>query len=288
MPQEIKQIEISKIFVINPRVRSAETARELKENIEAVGLKRPIKLMRRLESMPDGKEYDLICGQGRLEACITLGWNVVPAYIDDINSEDALIQSLVENLARRVHQPSEMYRAVKELHDNNYSVAEIAQKIGVSHDWILQIIKLITRGEERLINAVESNKLPLNIAVKIAETPESEIQQALQEAYEEGLLRGHSLKEVQRLLESRMANGKGVRSRSSGKGKKDPRNVGKIIEQEIERKRALIIKSHRVEEDLLFFQESFKTLTADENFLNMLAAEKLGGVPYILMESEAQ
>jgi hypothetical protein len=37
---------------------------------------------------------------------------------------------------------------------------------------------------------------------------------------------------------------------------------------------------------LLFFQESFKALTADENFLNMLAAEKLGEIPYILMDGE--
>lgn len=285
MSKEVKQIKVSKIFIMNPRARSSETARELKENIAAVGLKRPIKLMRKLKQSLDGKEYDLICGQGRLEACMALGWDTVPAYIDDINEEDALIQSLVENLARRVRQPAELYREVKQLHDNQYSVSEIAKKIGVSYDWISQIMKLVTRGEERLINAVESGKMPLNIAVQIVETPEAEIQQAMQDAYDKGLLRGHSLKEIQLLLERRITSGKTMKT---GTHKKSARDVGKIIEQEMERKRTLVIKARRVEEELLFFQESFKELVADENFLNMLAAEKLGEVPYILMEGEAQ
>lgn len=283
MKNEIKHIETSKIFVMNPRVRSAENARELRDNIEAVGLKRPIKLMRKLKPTADGKEYDLICGQGRLEACIALGWDKVPAYIDDITHEDAQIQSLVENLARRVRPPSEMYREVKQLHDIGYPPAEIARKIGVTYEWIAQIIKLILRGEERLINAVESNKLPLQIAVKIAELPGEEVQRAMQEAHEQGLLRGHSLKEIMRLLELRGTSGK-----SAGKGghNRGSRDIGKIIEQEINRKRLLIIKARRVEEELLFFQESFKSLTADDNFLNMLAAEKLGEVPYIFVEGE--
>src|SRR5574344_298410 len=208
MQKEVKHIEISKIFVMNPRARSQESARELKDNIEAVGLKRPIKVIRRTNPTPDGKEYDLICGQGRMEACLALGWKAVPAYIDDITGEDGLIQSLVENLARRTRSPSEMYREVKKLYDSKSSVSEIASKIGVSYDWISQIMKLITRGEERLINAVEANKLPLHIAVQIAETPESDVQQAMQEAYDKGLLRGHSLKEMQKLLEARMVSGK--------------------------------------------------------------------------------
>jgi ParB family chromosome partitioning protein len=283
MKNEIKHIEISKIFVMNPRVRSAENARELRDNIEAVGLKRPIKLMRKLKPTADGKEYDLICGQGRLEACIALGWDKVPAYIDDITHEDAQIQSLVENLARRTRPPSEMYREVKQLHDNGYSPAEIARKIGVSYEWIAQIIKLILRGEERLINAVESNKLPLQIAVKIAELPSEQVQRAMQEAHEQGLLRGHSLKEIMKLLELRGTSGKSIGKGGHNRGARD---IGKIIEQEINRKRLLIIKARRVEEELLFFHESFKSLTADDNFLNMLAAEKLGEVPYIFVEGE--
>jgi ParB family chromosome partitioning protein len=286
MQKEVKQIEISKIFIMNPRARNAESAKEIRENICAVGLKRPIKLMQKLKPSKDGKEYDLICGQGRLEAYKALGWDVIPAYIEEITQEDALIQSLVENLVRRVRKPSEMYREVKNLYDSKYSASEIAEKIGVSYEWITQILKLITRGEERLLNAVESDRLPLNIAVQIIETDSSEVQQAMQDAYDKGLLRGHSLKEVLKLLELRMANGKQMRDK--GIKKKSPKDVGKIIEQEMERKRALVIKARRVEERLLSFRESFKTLTADENFLNMLAAEKLGDVPYILMEGEAE
>ena len=281
MQKTIEHIDVSKIFIMNPRARSAESANELRENIKAVGLKRPIKIIKKLKPA-GGKEYDLICGQGRLEACMALGWESVPAHVDDISREDALIQSLVENLARRTRQPAEMYREVKYLYDSKYSISEIAKKIGVTNEWISQIIKLITRGEERLINAVESNKLPLHIAVQIAETPGTEIQQAMQEAYDNGLLRGHSLKEVQRLLEQRMNNGKLMRNRV----KQRPRDIAKIIELEMERKRRLIIKARRVEETLLFFHEGFNRIKSDENFQNLLVAEKLGKVPSIFTEGE--
>lgn len=52
-----------------------------------------------------------------------------------------------------------------------------------------QIIKLLDRGEERLLNAVENNKIPLNVALQIVETPDSEIQRVLQEAYSNTSLR---------------------------------------------------------------------------------------------------
>lgn len=71
--QILENIPIEKINILNPRERNRKIANEIKKNIEDVGLKRPITVSRRLD-FTDGKEYDLVCGQGRLfrMSCVKL------------------------------------------------------------------------------------------------------------------------------------------------------------------------------------------------------------------------
>lgn len=42
MNKQLYDIEISKIFILNPRERNKQIAGEIRKNIEDVGLKRPI------------------------------------------------------------------------------------------------------------------------------------------------------------------------------------------------------------------------------------------------------
>ena len=98
--QILENIPIDKINILNPRERNRKIASEIKKNIEDVGLKRPITVSRRLD-FTDGKEYDLVCGQGRLEAYIANNQTEIPAIIIDADEEETLIMSLVENIARR-------------------------------------------------------------------------------------------------------------------------------------------------------------------------------------------
>lgn len=59
-------IPVARVIVVNPRIRSKKSFKELVENIAALGLKKPITVTLREES--DGPAYDLVCGQGRLNA----------------------------------------------------------------------------------------------------------------------------------------------------------------------------------------------------------------------------
>jgi ParB family chromosome partitioning protein len=47
-------------------------------NIREVGLKKPITVVRRREADADGKLFDLVCGQGRIEAFIALAKQLYP------------------------------------------------------------------------------------------------------------------------------------------------------------------------------------------------------------------
>jgi ParB family chromosome partitioning protein len=65
--QHITLIPIHEIRVVNPRSRNRIKFHNIVSSISTVGLKRPITVHQRaLEE--DGTRYDLVCGQGRLEA----------------------------------------------------------------------------------------------------------------------------------------------------------------------------------------------------------------------------
>ena len=286
MTDKVQNIEISKINILNPRERNKQIAGEIKKNIEDVGLKRPITVTRKPVPV-DGYEYDLVCGQGRLEAYIANEQTTIPAVVIDVNEEDALIMSLVENIARKNYQPFELFKSVKRLYDDGYSAADIAAKIGLGREYMYQIIKLLEHGEERLLNAVEMNKIPLNVAIKIIETPESEVQNILQDAYEQNLIKGNKIPQIQKLLEIRKRDGKYMRVQKTPK-KMSPADLHKIYEQEIERKRLLIRKAEKVENALIILTESFKKLLHNENFINLLKAENLERVPEFILEKVNQ
>ena len=114
--QILENIPIEKINILNPRERNRKIANEIKKNIEDVGMKRPIKVSRRID-FTDGKEYDLVWGQGRLEPYISNNQTEIPAIIIDADEEETLIMSLVENIARRNYSPTELLQGIKRLKD---------------------------------------------------------------------------------------------------------------------------------------------------------------------------
>jgi len=150
-------------------------------------LKRPITV--RLKEVPeDGKIYDLVCGQGRLEAFIEAGVEKIPAVITNVSIEDAAVMSLVENIARRNYSSIELLQSVRYLSQQGYSDAKIAEKTCLDKNYIHGIVTLLDKGEHRLVNAVEKKGIPLYIAMKMMTDSNEEMQKALIEAYESGEL----------------------------------------------------------------------------------------------------
>ena len=164
---EIQMVPVDGITVLNPRARNKRVFHELITSIAHLGLKKPITVSRR------GTErgYDLVCGQGRLEAFIALGQSEIPAIVIEASEEDCYVMSLVENLARRHPGSLELMREIGALKERGYSNAEIAAKIDFTPDYIAAICYLLEHGEERLLIAVERGVMPANIAMEIARAP---------------------------------------------------------------------------------------------------------------------
>ncbi len=140
-PCNIETIPISEIRVINPRSRGKSKFEDVVGSIRTLGLKKPITVSRRAPA-PDGTRYDLVCGQGRMEACLALGDTTIPAIITEICREEQYVMSLVENLARRAPSNYELFKEVRRLRIRNYGEQEIASKLGFTQEYIAGIVRL--------------------------------------------------------------------------------------------------------------------------------------------------
>lgn len=286
--REIKNIPIDQIRILNPRARNQRNFREIVNSIASVGLKRPITVSPRT-SEADACQYDLVCGQGRVEAFAQLGQREIPAIVIDADESDCLVMSLVENCARRQHRAIDLLEDITTLRGRGYDDREIAEKIGVTADYVRMISNLLANGEERLVNAVETGILPLNMAIEIARCDDNDVQRALTQAYSEKKLRGKKLVAVRRLIEQRQRRGKHLHGQTFGRRETSKRpltseSMIRVYRQEADRQRLLIKKAEVTQNRLLFIVEAFRALREDKEFVRILQSEELALMPSILQE----
>ena len=280
---EIIVIPIGEIHIANPRHRDKLVFDKIVNNIDQVGLKRPITVSKR-EGHFDGPRYDLVCGQGRIEALLALGETTVPAIIVDAPREEQFLMSLVENIARRPPGEHDIVREIRALRDRKYNSREIAAKLGLHFTYISELIHLLEHDEVDLIRAVEAGRIPLSVAATIAKGDDKEIQRVLAAAYESGELRGQKLLRVRRMINQRYG-------KSRGKFVKRPRkelSVDSLVREYQEHTRQqveLVTRARAVHERLLVLVTSMNRLLADEHFATLLRAEKMDTLPTILVTS---
>lgn len=275
--QRIEWIPIERITVVNPRLRNKGVFREIVANIAQIGLKRPVTVTRRAEA--DGPFYDLVCGQGRLEAYQELGQKEVPALVVSADTEDCLIASLVENCARRQHKAIDLLQDIAGMKTRGYSEAEIARKTGLSYDYVHGVARLLEKGEQRLLVAVESKTIPLSVAIEIAEADDHGVQHALHEAYERGLLKGKKLMAAKKLVEARRRRGKHFQVSSSQSQKMSSAALINAYKEDVERKNELIRRANGAHDKLILIVEAIRRLQADEEFTGLLEDEGLSTLP---------
>ncbi|WP_114954979.1 plasmid partitioning protein RepB C-terminal domain-containing protein [Sphingosinicella terrae] len=275
--QRVEMIPVDRVVVVNPRVRNRRIFNEIVESIALVGLKRPITVTRRQQG--DESFYDLVCGQGRLEACRTLGYEEVPALIVTADQDDCLVSSLVENCARRQHRALDLLQDIAAMGERGYSIEEIGRKTGLSYEYVSGVMRLLRKGEERLLRAVESGAIPITVAVQIADADDTEVQAALQSAYEQNLLKGRKLVAARRLVELRRRRGKGLRVDHRQKRPLSTQALVQAYEEDTQRKQDLIRRSEIAKARLSFITEAIRSLIDDDAFFAILEEEDLITVP---------
>lgn len=279
-PQIVK-IPVADIKVINPRSRNKRIFGELVMSIAHLGLKKPITVSRR-----NGHGFDLVCGQGRLEAFIALGQKEIPAIVIEASEEDCFVMSLVENLARRHHSPLELVSEIGSLKKRGYSIGQIAAKIDFSAEYVYAICYLLDNGEQRLLAAVDKGLIPHTIAMEIAKAKDGDVQKALAEAYEANAIPGNQVLTIRKIIEQRNLLGK-------AKTPTGPRNQAKRVtsgtlvrafRKEADRQKLLVKKAGLAQGRLLFVVNALRMLMGEAMFVRLLRTEELHTLPRPIAE----
>lgn len=284
---ELRMVPLERIDVLNPRERNNRVFEQIVTNIQSLGLKKPIVVTPRPGS--DGERYLLICGEGRFKAFRSLGQPEIPAIVMSVDDESAFIMSLTENIARRKFSPLELLAGIEQLRDQGYDKKAIAEKTGLSMDYVQGILYLLKNGEERLLMAVGSGRIPLNAAITIAGAGNDDkaIQTALQDAYESGKLRGSQLIQARRVIERRRTRGRGIGGKMTARKQNDDVTTSSLVrnyKREVERQKQLVRKAEIAQRSLLFIVGALRQLLVDENFTNLLRAEGLDTLPQYLAD----
>ena len=284
MSKEIKMIPIDQIRIINPRHRDKKKFEVIVQSIKNLGLKKPIQVS--LRSVKNGEEpgYDLVCGQGRIEAFRLLGFPEIPAEVVEISKEDRLLRSLVENMARRFPATMNLIREIERLKAEGYSNVEIGKKLDIADVAVGGYLALTKAGEVRLLSAAIKGLIPMGGAMDIAKTDSPEMQKELLKAYEAKQLNQASIRAVKNIMQQRRFLGKGVKSASVKKSTTTADGLVNAYRRESQRQKILIRKAQICDSKLLFVVTAFKNLLADEDFVTLLRAEGLASMPKYLSE----
>lgn len=278
MNNNVLEIPLEAIRVVNPRLRDKQKFALIVESIRNLGLKKPIQVSLRDSEGAGPLGYDLICGQGRMEAFQMLGYTAIPAVVVEASKEDRLLMSLVENIARRYPSRLELIDEMLRLSNAGYSNASISRKLDVDQCTVGDFLRLGKSGEGRLLKEVLSGKISVTVAIEISKVEGMDQQKAFMEAFEKKQLNQASVRAVRRILVQRELFGKKP-SRGGVSACRSSDSLVNALKKESSRQRLLIQKTRLCEARILFIVEAFKRITGDEDFMNLLRAEKFDTMP---------
>jgi len=281
MKKSIDSVPIASIRILNPRHRDKKKFAVVVESIKELGLKKPIKISRNEDEASSPTPYDLICGQGRIEAFLALGYEVIPAEIVSVPKEDRLLMSLVENMARRFPRPADLMAEIERLKALGYSNRIVGTKLGIDDARVSEYVTLKKRGEERLLNAALNGTVSVGVAIEIAMADTVQEQRALLKAYQEKQLTKNAIRTVRRLIEERRLLGKGRSARGvpSKRSLTSAEGMVKAYTHETERMRDMVRKARICDEKTVFLTNAFGILLTDRNFVRLLGSEKTLDMP---------
>ena len=141
-PKSLDQIEVASIRVNPQQPRldfDPKRLNELKQSIKEHGIIQPITVHK------NETGYELVSGERRLRAVSDLGYERIPAYIIEVESEDKLLElALIENIQREDLNPIEIAQAYQKLQkDHGLTQEAVAQKVGKDRATVANFIRLL-------------------------------------------------------------------------------------------------------------------------------------------------
>jgi len=135
-------LPVSRIHTNPKQPRSAfdrQGMEDLKKSIIENGVIQPVTVRK-----TDGG-FEIIAGERRLRAVLELGYERIPAYVMDVDTEEKMLElALVENVQREDLNPIELAKAYDQLQtEYRLSQEEVAQKVGKDRATVANFIRLL-------------------------------------------------------------------------------------------------------------------------------------------------
>ena len=153
--------------------------KELSVSIEQHGVVQPIIVKK------SDDRYKIIAGERRFRAARMAGLNEVPVIVRDLDEQEVLEVSLIENLQRENLNPIEEAAAIRALMDeHDLTQEEVAKRLGKSRSAVANSVRLLALPEEirnllldgklqaghcRVLASIPDDQLMINTAIKAAD-----------------------------------------------------------------------------------------------------------------------
>ncbi len=175
-----------------PRKQFAEEQlADLANSLKASGLLQPITVrpIRRntLRDTLDGVRFELLAGERRYRAALSLGWTEIPAVVREADDRTALTLALVENLQRSDLNPvDEAEGYARLIHDFSLTQQQVAEAVGKERSTVANVLRLLNLPASVRV-MLRDGQLSLGHArALLALTSEREIVAAAQAAVSRG------------------------------------------------------------------------------------------------------
>lgn len=193
----ITMIPVDEIKFFVRRARASAPYARLKESIKEIGLKIPISV-RDISSLPKGErrrqdgsggtyKFELICGQGRLQAFRELELKEIPAVIHDVAEVEIVGRFLAENVMRKKLTWVEKAQLIKFDVDSGLSPEEIAKRYFITRNHVLKYLRILRAASTEVIEQARNNELSINDAELLTTLPPNEQNIVVEVLKDEGL-----------------------------------------------------------------------------------------------------
>ncbi|GHV96834.1 nucleoid occlusion protein [Lactobacillus nasalidis] len=149
-----KQVQDLPLTEIHPnryqprRTFSDDSIKQLAQTLDQEGLLQPIVVRE------DQGGYEIIAGERRYRAAKSLGWEKIPAIVNNLDDQQTASLALIENLQRENLNPIDEAQAYEQLMQlNQLTQTQLAQDIGKSQSYVankLRLLKLSAPVQESL------------------------------------------------------------------------------------------------------------------------------------------
>ena len=174
----MEMIPIDKIRVSALNIRAEdffgdEDDQALVENVGSFGILQPI-IVRSVGDM-----YELTAGRRRLLSARENGLTEIPGIVMDVQDDEVLDISLIENIHRKDVDPVTIGRALKRrLAVGDMSLSEYARRIGKAKSTIREWLRMNDLSPA-MQNEVQSGNIPFREALKVARLELSQAEETL-------------------------------------------------------------------------------------------------------------